>query len=236
MDAITRAKKAAAIKAVDKHVHSDQIIGIGSGSTIKFAVEYLGKKYREKEIVKIICVPSSFQSRKLILDNNLPLGEINQYPNLDIDIDGADEIDAKLNLIKGGGGCHLQEKIVASCAQDLIIIADFRKISHKLGEQWKKGIPLEVSPFAYIPVMDHLKALGGKPHLRMAQAKAGPVVTDNGNLIIDVDFGIIKNPGVLNQLILQIPGILETGFFIQMVKYVYIGESDGSVSKRSPTD
>ena len=234
MDAVTQAKKSAAIQAVDNHVSSGQKIGIGSGSTVVFAVEHLAQKYHNGTLQDIICVPSSFQARQLILENKLPLAEINQEPILDVDIDGADEIDDALNLIKGGGGCHLQEKIVAACAKVFVIIADYRKDSTKLGEQWKKGIPLEVSPLAYRPVMEKLTALGGKPILRLAKSKAGPSVSDNGNFIIDVDFGILDSPAELNQTLISIPGVLESGLFIKMACTAYIGMADGSVKVKNP--
>ena len=148
---------------------------------------------REKNL-NLKCIPTSFQSYQLIIENGLNLVSLDQYPEIDLDIDGADEIDKDLNLIKGGGGCLVQEKIIASNSKNLVIIADFRKISENLGENWKKGVPVEVIPIAYKPIMKKLEKLGGKPELRMAQAKAGPLVSDNGNFIIDVDFRIIKNP------------------------------------------
>jgi len=159
----------------------------------------------------------------------LNLVSLDQYPEIDLDIDGADEIDKDLNLIKGGGGCLVQEKIIASNSKELIIIADYRKNSKNLGENWKKGVPIEVIPIAYVPIMKKIEKLGGKPILRMAQAKAGPLITDNGNFIIDVDFGIIENPSELNEKILKIPGIIDTGFFIGMTSKAYIGLEDGNI-------
>lgn len=229
MDNIENAKQQAAIQSVDNHIKSGQKVGIGSGSTVVYAVEHLAKKFESGEITNIICVPSSFQARQLILEYNLPLAEINEQPHLDVDIDGADEIDIDLNLIKGGGGCHLQEKIVAAASKHLIIIADFRKDSKKLGEKWKKGIPLEVSPLAYKPVMEKIQSLGGNPTLRLAKSKAGPSVSDNGNFIVDADFGVINNPAELHLKLLNIPGVLETGLFINLAVKAYIGMDDGSV-------
>jgi len=160
---------------------------------------------------------------------SLDLVFLEQYPEIDVDIDGADEIDKDLNLIKGGGGCLVQEKIIASNSEKLIIIADFRKKSEKLGQNWKNGVPIEVIPMAYFPIMKKLKRLGGKPKLRMAQSKSGPLITDNGNFIIDVHFGEINNPSELNEKILNIPGIVDTGLFIQMACKAYIGTRDGKV-------
>jgi ribose 5-phosphate isomerase A len=112
---------------------------------------------------------------------------LDEHPEIDVAIDGADEVDLQLNCIKGGGGCQLQEKIVAHAAKTFVVIADYRKESSLLGEQWTQGVPVEVVPMAYVPVMNQLKKIGGDPVLRMAQRKAGPVVTDNGNFVLDVN-------------------------------------------------
>ena len=223
------AKKKAAYQAVNDYVRDNMILGLGSGSTVVFAAQYLAERIR-KENLHVKCVSTSFQSYQLCVELGIPLTFLDVNPILDVDIDGADEIDAQLNLIKGGGGCHVQEKIVASCAKKLVIIADYRKKSQKLGQVWKKGVPVEVIPLAYVPVMKKLAALGGKPTLRMAQAKAGPVVSDNGNFIIDVDFGEIQDPKAINLQIKIIPGVVETGLFIEMADRAYIGEQDGKVT------
>jgi ribose 5-phosphate isomerase A len=221
-------KKNAAIKAVEENIKKNMIIGIGSGSTIVYAVERLGEINKEKS-QNIKCIPSSFQAYQLIIQNGLELTSLEQYPEIDVDIDGADEIDIDLNLIKGGGGCLVQEKIIASNSKNFIIIADFRKDSEILGTNWKKGVPIEVIPMAYYPIMKKLENLGGNPKLRMAQSKSGPLVTDNGNFIIDVNFGEIKNPKDLDNKILSIPGVVDTGFFIGMTTKAYIGTSEGKV-------
>jgi ribose 5-phosphate isomerase A len=221
-------KKSAAYRAVEENVQNGMILGIGSGSTVVYAIEKLKKLISEKKM-SVKCIPTSFQSYQLIVENGLNLGSLDQYPNIDLDLDGADEIDEDLNLIKGGGGCLVQEKIVASNSKRLIIIADFRKKSKKLGENWKKGVPIEVIPLAYVPIIEKLKKLGGNPKLRMAQAKAGPLITDNGNFIIDADFGIIKSPNEINEVILKIPGVVDTGLFVGMTEKAYIGQKDGTV-------
>lgn len=225
---IEQGKKNAAIKAVEENVKEDMVLGIGSGSTVVYAIERIAEMNKKKKL-GLKCIPTSFQSYQLIVEKGLNLVSLDQYPVLDLDIDGADEIDTDLNLIKGGGGCHVQEKIIASNSKKLIIIADFRKKSEKLGQNWKRGVPIEVIPMAYIPVMKKLEQLGGKPKLRMAQEKAGPLISDNGNFIIDVDFGKIENPSDLNNKLIKIPGIVDTGLFIGMVSKVYIGKNDGSV-------
>jgi ribose 5-phosphate isomerase A len=150
---IEKGKKNAAIKAVEDNIRKGMILGIGSGSTVVYAVEEIAK-INKAENLNLKCIPTSFQSYQLIIDNELELVSLSQYPEIDVDLDGADEIDSNLNLIKGGGGCHVQEKIIASAAKRLVIIADFRKKSGSLGENWKKGIPIEVIPMAYVPVME----------------------------------------------------------------------------------
>ncbi|XP_043790525.1 ribose-5-phosphate isomerase isoform X2 [Apis laboriosa] len=200
------AKQIAAYKAVDEYVKNNSIIGIGSGSTVIYAVHRLVERVKEENL-NVICVPTSFQARQLILNNHLTLGDLETYPKLDCAIDGADEVDSDMNLIKGGGGCLLQEKIVASCANQLIIVADYTKNSQKLGEQYKKGIPIEVVPMAYVAILRRIEDnYGGLVKVRMALAKAGPVITDNG--------------------------VVETGLFIKMAKKVYFGMPDGSVKEQ----
>jgi len=226
---IEEGKKNAAIKAVEDHIKSGMVLGIGSGSTVVYAVEKIAELNEENNL-NLKCIPTSFQSYQLIVENGLTLASLDQYPELDLDIDGADEIDKNLNLIKGGGGCLVQEKIVASNSKKLVIVADFRKNSENLGEKWERGIPIEVIPISYVPIMKKLEKLGGTPVLRMAQAKAGPLVSDNGNFIIDVNFGVIMDPGKLNLSLLTIPGIVDTGLFIGMTSKAYIGLEDGKVT------
>ncbi|MFX1237649.1 MAG: ribose 5-phosphate isomerase A [Promethearchaeota archaeon] len=225
---IEEGKKKAAIKAVEENIEANMILGIGSGSTVIYAVEKIARLNMENNL-NLKCIPTSFQSYQLIIKNNLDLVSLDQFPEIDLDIDGADEIDKHLNLIKGGGGCLVQEKIVASCSKKLVIVADFRKNSTILGENWKKGVPIEVIPIAYIPLIKKFQQLGGKPILRMAKEKAGPLITDNGNFILDVDFGTIENPEGLNDLILKIPGVVDTGLFIKMASKAYIGQKNGEV-------
>lgn len=227
-DLIELGKKNAAEKAVEENVRKNMILGVGSGSTVVFAVKKIAEINRKNEL-NLKCIPSSFQSYQLIIENGLILGSLDQNTEIDLDLDGADEVDKNLNLIKGGGGCLVREKILASNSKKVIIIVDFRKNSQKLGEKWNKGVPIEVIPMAYSPIIKKLEKLGGKPVLRMAQSKMGPLITDNGNFIIDVDFGIIENPTALDEKILMIPGVVDTGFFIGLTSKVYIGQKDGSV-------
>ncbi|XP_041074659.1 ribose-5-phosphate isomerase isoform X2 [Polyodon spathula] len=226
------AKKLAGYAAVDNHVQDNQAVGVGSGSTIVYAVDRLAERVKQENL-HIVCVPTSFQARQLILEHGLTLSDLDRHPELDVAIDGADEVDSELNLIKGGGGCLTQEKIVAGCAKRFIVIADYRKDSRVLGEQWKKGVPVEVIPMAYVPVTRTIaRKFGGVVVLRMAVSKAGPVVTDNGNFILDWKFDQVHDWKSVNTAIKMIPGVVETGLFVEMAERVYFGMQDGTVGVR----
>jgi ribose 5-phosphate isomerase A len=148
---------------------------------------------------------------------------------LDVAIDGADEVSRALDCIKGGGACQTQEKLVAAASATFVVVADNRKQSAALGTAWRKGVPIEVLPAGYVPVMRRLEALGGKPVLRMAVAKAGPVITDQGNFVVDADFGRIADPAALHAAIKLMPGVVETGIFAGMAARAYFGQEDGTV-------
>ncbi|KAI9305182.1 ribose-5-phosphate isomerase [Cunninghamella echinulata] len=231
-DPIELGKKLAAYKAVDDHITPEhKVIGIGSGSTVVYVVERILQK---PELKHLVYIPTSFQSKLLIIDGGLTLGSIEQYPEIDVTIDGADEVDPALNVIKGGGACQFQEKVVAESAKKFVIVADYRKKSDKLGVQWTKGVPIEVVPMAYKMVIKSLESkLSLKPlstTLRMAINKAGPVVTDNGNFVIDCHFGPIDQPSQLLQEIKLLTGVYEVGLFCQMAEIAYFGENDGTIS------
>ncbi|CEO95700.1 ribose-5-phosphate isomerase [Plasmodiophora brassicae] len=241
---IEAAKRAAACQAVDDFVADAApgtiaAIGIGSGSTIVYAVERLAQLARSSrpDLRSCLYVPTSHQSRELIRQTGcLSLGDLTSCPCLDVAFDGADECDSSLNCIKGGGAAHLQEKIVASCADRFVVIADYRKDSPILGREWRSGVPLEVASTAYVPVMHRLDSIGSiRTVLRMGVRKAGPVVTDNGNFVVDADFGEIDDPAALDRRLHDIPGILETGLFVGLVDKAYFGQDDGTVSVRSRT-
>lgn len=215
------------------------VVGVGSGSTVVYAVERLVQRVKD-EGLKIKCIPTSYQSQLLIVDGGLILTSLAFEPVIDVTIDGADEVDPKLNLIKGGGACHVQEKFVAYNSTKLVIIVDFRKISPGLGKVWTKGVPIEVIPDALQPVQRKLKELGAlKVDVRVGSGKAGPVVTDNGNVIIDAVFGgdeLCSNPAQLNMKIQSIAGVVDTGLFIKMASEVFIGNEDGSVGNMTHDD
>ena len=174
------------------------------------------------------------QAKQLIRQNNLLMSDLEESPSLDIAFDGADEFDDDKVLIKGGGGCLTQEKIVASASKKLIIIVDYRKRSSRLGVAWKKGIPIEVIPLSFKVVSDKIqKTLGGQVILREAVSKAGPVVTDNGNFLLDWIFDTNKSYDwkEVETTLNVIPGVVENGLFVNMTDEIFIGEENGSFSQ-----
>ncbi|MDD1778323.1 MAG: ribose 5-phosphate isomerase A [Candidatus Helarchaeota archaeon] len=217
-------QKEMAARAALAEIKTDQVLGIGSGST----VEYFIKLLREEMLSKhwnILAVPTSYQTAFLCIQNRIPLTTLNEHPELDIAIDGADEIDSVLNCIKGGGAALTQEKIVDSMAKKFIIIADESKQVKKLGE--KMAIPIEILPMSFACVSKRLKAYSYAFKLREAVKKLGPVITDNGNFIIDAQITDIQNPKQLELKIKGIPGVVEIGLFIDMANLAYIGTKTG---------
>lgn len=221
---IERAKRNAALEAV-KHVKDGFVIGLGSGSTAAYAIEAIGDRIK-KEKLRIYGVPTSYQAFTLAVKHKIPITTLEEHPILDLTIDGADQIDEKLNLIKGMGGALAREKIVASASKKLIIVADESKKVKILGEK-NHPVPIEALPFAVPFVTRKIKEIGGSSLLREGTKKVGPVITDNGNVIIDAYFGLIQEPKELEQKLKFIPGIAETGLFIKMANVAYIGKRSG---------
>lgn len=214
-----QAKKAAAKEAV-KHVKNGMVIGLGSGTTVAYAIEELAKKH-----FKILVVPSSYQAFLLATQNHIQITTLDEHSHLALTIDGADQVETEtLNMIKGMGGALTREKIVGAASKENIIIIDKTKLVSKLGNN--QPVPIEVLPFALATVRVKLEALNGKPHLREGSGKMGPVVTDNGNFILDTDFGEIGDAKQLNTSIKSIPGVVETGLFLNMATTVYVGMED----------
>ena len=217
------AKKAAALAAVT-HVEDGFVIGLGSGTTIVYALQELGRRKQEKKL-SIFGVPTSYQAFQLAVKHKIPLTTLDEHPRLDMTIDGADQVDEKLNMVKGMGGAMTREKIVASASRLNVIVVDETKLTKKLGQN--QPVPVEVLPFAMSTVEAKLRELGGKPFLREAERKLGPVVSDNGNFIFDVDFGPISDPKKLNHALKAIPGVIETGLFVEIADVVYVGGREG---------
>jgi ribose 5-phosphate isomerase A len=216
---IEDAKKRAAIESA-KLVSDGQVVGLGTGSTTKYMIDELGRRVREEEL-RILGVPTSLWTSERAKENGIPLTTLDEHPQLDIAIDGADQVDPKLNLIKGLGGALTREKIVDTAAEDLIIIIDARKLTERLG--LNQVIPVEVIPIARVPVTEKLKKLGGKPTVRFVKDKSDYFVTDNGNYITDVAFGAIGDAKRLESDINMITGVVENGLFIEVTQTVFVG-------------
>lgn len=222
------AKKAAA-EAACAYVESGMTVGLGTGSTADFAVRHLAARMRS-EGLRIRGVPTSIRTEALAREMGIPLATLDEVEALDVTIDGADEVDARLDLIKGLGGALLREKVVASITKRQIIVVDPSKLVSRLGE--KAPLPVEVLPFGAKVVERRLRASGYQPTLRVRDGK--PVVTDNGNLVLDTRFPKgIADARALERELNTIPGVVENGFFLGMTWKVVVGESSGKLRELS---
>ncbi len=215
------AEKEAAGRAAAKLVSDGEIVGIGTGSTAYFAVLALGE--RVKAGLKIIGIPTSIHTADLARSVGIPLTTLDEHPEIDITIDGADEVDPKLCLIKGGGGALTREKVIATASKEMVVVADSSKVVPVLG---KFPLPVEVIAFARTVVEWKIVSLGGSPKLRM-NPDGKPFLTDNGNQIIDCSFGQINDPPALALTLSDTPGIVEHGLFIGLAKVALVGRGDG---------
>jgi ribose 5-phosphate isomerase A len=209
-------------KAAADRVQSGSIVGLGTGSTTAYAIQYLGDRIKSGELTDIKGIPTSFQASVLAKQYGIPLTTLDEVDRIHIAIDGADEVDPQKNLIKGGGAAHTREKVVDSLAELFIVVVDQSKIVNALGSTFP--VPVEVLPMAIAPVTRALEKLGGKPELRMGVKKDGPVITDQGNMVLDVTFASIPNPAELEKILNNIPGVLENGIFVGVTDIVLIGE------------
>ena len=226
MSWIEDAKRKAVLKAIQP-IKNGWIVGMGSGSTTAYAVSELGRMVKSGRL-EVSIVPTSHQVENLAIAHGLRIVSMNEAFTVDYAIDGADQVEqSSLNLIKGGGAAMLREKVVDSSARRLAVVVDETKLSRHLGG--KQTVPLEVSPFAYKFVQAQVTRMGGRAKLRESSGNAGPVITDNGNFVLDSDFGKIEKPTALERRLKGIPGVLETGLFINMADIVYIGLSTGEV-------
>ena len=211
-----------------KEVESDMILGLGSGSTSALMIKSLADEIRSGKLKNIKGVATSFQSEVLALELDIPLIDLASVSQIDLAIDGADEVDPRFQLIKGGGACHVREKLVASKANQLLIVVDETKIVESLNLSFP--LPVEVLPNAWKQVKDVISEMNGNSTLRMATKKAGPVVTDQGNLILDVKFNDgIKNPKEIEMSINNIPGVLENGLFVDLTDKVLVGKIENNI-------
>ena len=225
-------KQAVADAAVEQF-QDGMVVGLGSGSTAALMIKGLGERLAAGQLNDIVGVTTSFQGEVLAAELGIPLRSLNAVDRIDLAIDGADEVDPSFQLIKGGGACHVQEKLVAARADRFIVVVDSTKLVERLNLGFL--LPVEVLPGAWVQIRQQLNAMGGEAVLRMATRKAGPVVTDQGNLVLDVRFeGGIADPASLEKDINNIPGVLENGLFVNLADEVLVGQvDDGVASARS---
>lgn len=223
MDSKEYIKKLLGKKAVE-YVKEGMKIGLGTGSTATFFIEELILKC--KNGLKIEAIATSNRSYELALKGNIPIIKSNEVKTLDLCIDGADEIDSKKTMIKGGGGALLREKIVASMSQEMIVLVDESKIVKSLG---RFPLPVEIVAFGYLSTITQINSLGLYGSLRKNKENE-PFITDEGHYIYDISDSLKNSlPEVLHAMLLNIPGVIETGLFINLAGRVLIGKEDGEV-------
>jgi len=213
-------EKEAVGRAAAKLVRDGDIVGLGSGSTAYFAVVALGE--RVKAGLKIVGIPTSVQTAGLARQLGIPLTTLDEHPEIDITIDGADEVDPQLRLIKGGGGALLREKVIAAASKKMVVVVDSSKVVPVLG---KFPLPVEVISFARTVVEKKIVSLGASPKLR-AKPDGSPFITDNSNQILDCSFGKITDPAALALILSDTPGIVELGLFIGLASIALVGHGD----------
>ena len=215
-------------EAAVKEVENEMILGLGSGSTAALMIKSLADEIHSGRLKNITGVATSFQSEVLAMELNIPLIDLASVSQIDLAIDGADEVDPGFQLIKGGGACHVREKLVASKSNKLLIVVDETKMVKQLNKSFP--LPVEVLPSAWKQVKEIISEMDGDSSLRMASKKAGPVVTDQGNLILDVLFNDgINNPQEMEMKINNIPGVLENGLFVDLTDKVLVGRIENNV-------
>jgi len=217
-------KRMAAERAVE-YVQSGMVVGLGTGSTAVFAVRRIGALLAEGTLQRIVGIPTSDATARAAEQAGIPLGTLDDYPAVDVTIDGADEIDPQLNLIKGLGGALLREKIVAAASRRLVIVADESKRVAQLAT--RAPVPVEVIRFARRPVAGYLASLGARVVERQRDGR--PFITDEGNVILDCHFAGLSNPRQMAQLIRAQPGVVEHGLFLGMATEAVVAGAGGVV-------
>ena len=215
-------KERAAARAVEA-VKSGMLLGLGTGSTATYAIKMIGERLRDGQLQDIVGIPTSEATENLALELGIPLTTLHDHPVLDLTIDGADEVDPQLTLIKGMGGALLHEKIVARATRRELIIVDESKLVDVLGTQ--APVPVEVIPFGWGTYLEPLRDLGCQPTLRLSGEQ--PFVTDEGNYIIDCRFSRIDDPVRLERELNLIPGVVENGIFIGLASAVLVASPSG---------
>jgi ribose 5-phosphate isomerase A len=231
LDARTRAKREAGEAAVDRYVRSGMRVGLGTGSTAVWAIRRVGALVASGTLTDIAAVPTSEASAAEAHSCGIALTTLDDHPTLDVTIDGADEVAPDLDLIKGGGGAHLREKIVAQASRSLVIVVDEAKLVPVLGTGF--AVPVEVITMALRPEHDYLETLGARVELRRA-ADGEPFVTDEGNRILDASFGAIADPRTLLSRLQARAGIVECGLFLGMASRVIVAGGDGTIRELTP--
>jgi ribose 5-phosphate isomerase A len=220
-------KRRAAERALE-FLKDGQVIGLGTGSTAKFVIEAIAQQIISGLMIK--GVPTSIASERLARELGIQIVELNEADSIDITFDGADEVDGDFNMIKGGGGALTREKLVALASKKRVILIDDSKLVSKLGQSWP--LPVEVLPFAWTFSSRHLSALGCKATLRMRDQE--PFVTDNGNYVLDCDFGPIEDPSAMERRIKLLPGVIESGLFVGIADTLVIGFEDRVEVRHKP--
>jgi ribose 5-phosphate isomerase A len=223
MDQIQEFKTQAAKEAVT-FLKSGMIVGLGTGSTATIAIKIISQLLQAEALDDILGIPSSVKTARLAQELGIPLTSLEEHPEIDVTIDGADEVDPELNLIKGGGGALLKEKILAQASKEVIIVVDESKLSPKLGTKW--ALPVEVLPFAWKTEAYFLESLGAAAAIRKLTDET-LYKTDQGNLIIDANFGEIQQPDALAQKLQERAGIIEHGLFIGLASMVISSGKSG---------
>jgi len=217
-------KKAVAREAL-KFIEDEMVIGLGTGSTTAYFIRYLGKLIMEGELEDVYGVPTSHQARLLAIDSGVPVVSLDEVDAIDVAVDGADEVDPRMNLIKGRGGALTMEKIIEYRAGTFLVLVDEGKLVERLGQ--RMPVPIEVIPAAWRAIVEELEVFNATAELRMAEKKDGPVITDNGNFIIDARFHRIDDPLDLEIELNTIPGVVENGIFADIADVVLVGTPGG---------
>src|SRR5712692_2109218 len=226
MSWVEKARLSAAAQAI-RELKDGATIGLGSGNTVLKALELAAERVK-KENLKISFVPTSYQMEIAARKLGLKTTSLDEDAELDLALDGADQIQWRtLDLVKGGGAALLREKIVDSTAKRLVIIVDEKKLVKTLAGA--QPIPVEIVPFGYASTLEKIRRISEKAALRESTGKVGPIVSDNGNLIVDVYFRSLRRPEIVHEKLKKIPGLIETGFFLGMCDVAYVGRKDGHV-------
>jgi ribose 5-phosphate isomerase A len=216
-------KKMVAREAL-KYIEDGMIVGLGTGSTTAHFIQLLGKLVMEEEL-EIYGIPTSYQAKLLALESGIPIIDLDEADAIDVAIDGADEVDPDLNLIKGRGAALTMEKIIDYRAGTFIVLVDESKLVDYLGQ--KMPVPIEVIPAAWRVIKEELEVFNATAELRIAKNKDGPVVTENGNFILDAKFERIEDPLDIEIELNNIPGVVENGIFADIADIVLVGTKEG---------